>query len=127
MTRNGDLALRRVSIGSLAVIALASGCAARGEPRDSGPGSAQALRPAIEAIALCRTTEAELRQSLGAPTRDGRLRDARILSWIVGDQGDDGVVHYVAVMLDAGGRVVDLYWDVPSEIPWAPADQCKGR
>ncbi|MCY7354116.1 MAG: hypothetical protein LH470_03390 [Lysobacter sp.] len=78
---------------------------------------------------LCRTTETELRASLGIPTRDGRLRDARVLSWITGDSdGDDGgVVHYVAVMLEPHGTVVDLYWDLPTEIAWTPTDQCKGR
>lgn len=83
-------------------------------------------RPQVAAIELCRTTEAELRAAFGAPTRDGRLRDARVLSWITGE-GDGGVTHYLAVLLDARGRVADLYWDLPTEIPWVPADQCKGR
>lgn len=24
----------------------------------------------------------------------------------------------------AADRVVDLYWDVPTEIPWQPTDRC---
>ena len=36
------------------------------------------------------------------------------------------VVSGLAVLLDARGVVVDLEWDVPTEIPWTPADQCNG-
>ncbi len=98
-------------------------CATRGQAAAAdGPD----LRPLVGAIDLCTTTEAELRRDFGTPTRDGRLRDARILSWITA-MGDDGVAHYLAVMLDARGRVVDLYWDLPTEIPWTPSDQCRAR
>lgn len=74
------------------------------------------------AVVLCTTTEADLRRSLGAPTRDGRFRDARVVSWVT---GEEGVVHFLAVLLDARGVVVDLYWDLPDEIPWTPTDQCQ--
>lgn len=72
-------------------------------------------------IILCKTTEGELRARLGKPTRDGVLRRARILSWIT---RDNGVVSYLAVLLNARGIVVDMYWDIPTEVPWVPADQC---
>lgn len=78
-------------------------------------------RPAIDAIALCRTTGAALREALGPPTRDGRLGDARVVSWII---GEDDVIHYLAVRLDAADVVVDVYWDLPTEIPWQPTDRC---
>ncbi|HLA62959.1 MAG TPA: hypothetical protein VK610_00910 [Rhodothermales bacterium] len=72
-------------------------------------------------IVLCTTTEADLRRQLGIPTRDGLLRGDRIVSWII---GEDDVVQYLAVLLDARGVVVDLYWNLPTEIPWAPDNQC---
>lgn len=105
-----------------ATLAALSGCASAGGAAPERPDP----RPRVEAIALCTSTEADLRRDFGPPTRDGRLRDARILSWITGE-GGDGVTHYLAVMLDARGRVVDLYWDLPTEIPWSPGDQCAGR
>ncbi|HLM68002.1 MAG TPA: hypothetical protein VK358_10770 [Longimicrobium sp.] len=105
------------------LVALLAGCARAAGP--SAPAPAQANGRAVAAaVVLCTTTEAELRRALGEPTRDGRLRDARVLSWIV---GEDDVVSYLAVLLDARGVVVDLYWDLPTEIGWAPADQCAGR
>ncbi|MEO8701814.1 MAG: NUDIX domain-containing protein [Kofleriaceae bacterium] len=78
------------------------------------------------AITLCHTTEAELRAALGEPTRDGIFHDARIESWILGE-GHGGVVRYLAVMLDPKGVVIDRVWNVPTEIPWVPADQCNVR
>ncbi|MBX3155707.1 MAG: hypothetical protein KF773_06895 [Deltaproteobacteria bacterium] len=88
----------------------------------------EAARPAAApkgppAVTLCKTTEAELRAQLGEPTRDGLLHDARVLSWILGERG--GVVRYLAVLLDANHVVVDRIWNVPTEIPWTPMDQCK--
>ncbi len=108
---------------ALAMTSMLAGCATRGQTADAERPDP---RPLVGAITLCTTTETELRRDFGTPTRDGRLRDARILSWITA-MGDDGVAHYLAVMLDARGRVVDLYWDLPTEIPWTPADQCSGR
>lgn len=101
---------------SLAALAVAACHAAPARaPRRADP------RPVIDAIALCRTTGAALREALGPPTRDGRLGDARILSWII---GEDDVIHYLAVRLDAADVVVDVYWDLPTEIPWQPTDRC---
>lgn len=64
--------------------------------------------------------------TLGESTRDGIFHDARIESWILGE-GHGGVVRYLAVMLDPKGVVIDRVWDVPTEIPWVPADQCNAR
>ena len=80
----------------------------------------------LPAITLCKTTEAELRAALGEPTRDGMLHDARIASWILGE-GAGGVIRYLAVMFDAQGVVIDRVWNVPTEVPWVPADQCHVR
>ena len=75
-------------------------------------------------IVLCKTTEAELRQQLGEPTRDGRIHGSRVISWITQWESP---TRYLAVLLDGSGVVVDVYWDVPTEIPWSPTDQCRGR
>ncbi|HEX6909432.1 MAG TPA: hypothetical protein VF142_03505, partial [Longimicrobium sp.] len=102
------------------VFAILSGCA-HAAP-ESAPAPAD-RRAAVRAIVLCTSTEAELRATLGEPARDGLLRRERILGWII---DEDAVVSYLAVLLDARGVVVDLVWDVPTEIPWTPADQCNG-
>lgn len=102
---------------------LLSACAGAAGPPAPAPASVDG-HAAAASVVLCRTTEAELRRALGEPTRDGRLRDARVLSWII---SEDAVVSFIAVLLDARGVVVDLYWDLPSEVAWAPADQCAGR
>jgi len=93
-------------------------------------GAAGVAKPSIDgraiarSVVLCKTTEADLRRQLGEPTRDGILHDAHIESWIT---GSDATVHYIAVLLDEQNIVVDLYWDIPTEIPWVPANQCRGR
>lgn len=108
-------------------ICMLGACATAPPPTAADPRMDAA--PLVAGIVLCESTEAELRQRFGAPTRDGRLRDARVLSWITegDDENGDGIIRYLAVMLDAGGKVVDLYWNLPTEIPWTPADQCKPR
>ena len=103
-----------------AALALAAGCAGASAPAATEPRLTHA---AVTAIALCTTTEAELRTALGPPARDGVLHRARVLSWM-GGESEGGVVHYLAVLLDDRGVVIDLYWDVPTEIPWTPTDQC---
>lgn len=100
------------------VLVILSGCAHAAPPSAPPPAD---RRAAVRAIVLCTSTEAELRAALGEPTRDGLLRRERILSWII-DEG--AVVSYLAVLLDARGVVVDRAWDLPTEIPWTPADQC---
>ncbi len=78
---------------------------------------------AAQSIVLCHTSLAELEARLGIPTRDGILHSSRIVSWIT---EWDPLVRYLAVMVDKRGVIVDLYWNVPTEIPWNPADQCVG-
>ena len=104
-----------------AMCLLLPACAAFGEEDDrpAAPG----VVPVVE---LCRTTETDLRAALGTPTRDGLLHDARVQSWITGE-GEGGVVRYLAVLLDARGVVVDRIWNIPTEIPWTPTDQCTPR
>jgi len=75
-------------------------------------------------VVLCETTEADLRRRLGTPTRDGILHDRHILSWTVQSEAPG---KYLAVLVDTAGVVVDLYWDVPTEVPWVPTDQCAER
>jgi hypothetical protein len=108
---------------SLAFLLLA-GCA------HSGGGPATSAKPSLDAgaaarsVVLCQTTEAELRRLLGKPTRDGILHKAHIMSWIL---RPDSPAGYLAVLLDEHGVVVDLYWDIPTEVPWVPTDQCGAR
>ena len=103
----------------LLALAALPGCAATRPDSATPPVDGAAV---ARAVVLCTTTEAEMRQRLGAPTRDGLFHGARVVSWIT---GEDGVVHFLAVMLDARGTVVDLYWDLPGEIPWTPTSQCE--
>jgi hypothetical protein len=119
MTRHSRLSV----LFSVALFALlASGCA----HSTAAPATAPAIdgRAAARSIVLCKTTEAELRGRLGEPTRDGVIHDARVLSWIA---RWDSPARYLAVLLDEHGVVVDLYWDIPTEIPWVPANQCRGK
>jgi hypothetical protein len=73
---------------------------------------------------ICKTTEVDLRHQLGEPTRNGILHGARVVSWIARWESP---TRYLAVLLDDRGVVVDVYWDIPTEIPWVPTDQCGGR
>lgn len=75
-------------------------------------------------VVLCKTTETELRRQLGKPSRDGLLHGARVMNWIVQAESPG---RYLGVLLDSRGVVVDLYWDIPTEVPWVPADQCAVR
>jgi len=86
-----------------------------------GAAAAPDSRSTPPQVVLCRTTEVELRAALGPPTRDGVFHRAHILSWIL---GDEPVVRYLAVMVDDAGVVIDQVWNVPTEIPWTPTDQC---
>jgi hypothetical protein len=101
---------------------LFAGCAST-RPAAKHPGPA-ITRAIARSVVLCKTTEAELRQKLGEPSRDGVLHEARVMSWIA---STEPLTRYLAALLDAHGVVVDLYWDIPTEVPWVPTDQCHGR
>jgi len=82
------------------------------------------VRSVVNSITLCSTTESELRRKLGEPYRDGILHRSRVVNWIA---QWDSPTRYLAVLLDDRGVVVDVYWDIPTEVPWVPKDQCRGR
>jgi hypothetical protein len=79
---------------------------------------------AAHSVVLCQTSLAELQTRLGTPTRDGILHSNRIVSWVT---EWEPLARYLAVMVNKDGLVVDLYWNVPTEIPWNPSDQCVGH
>ena len=106
------------------LILLTAGCAhSVAQPKTPGTPAVDA-RTIGRSVILCTTTEAELRRQFGEPTRDGILHRARILSWIM---RWDSPARYLAVLLDDRGVVVDVYWDIPSEVSWEPTDQCRGH
>ncbi|HEV7783939.1 MAG TPA: hypothetical protein VGQ28_01315 [Thermoanaerobaculia bacterium] len=116
---------RHLAVVSLPLLLLlAAGCAHSGASPATSPKASLDIVAAARSVVLCKTTETELRRLLGAPTRDGILHKAHIMSWILRSETPVG---YLAVLLDERGVVVDLYWDIPTEIPWVPADQCGGR
>lgn len=100
--------------------ALLAGCATSAESPE---------RPIVDGAAVarsvvpCETTFAALRERLGPPSRDGRRGSDRIVTWVT---DWDPLVRYLGVMLDADGRVVDVYWDIPSEVAWVPVNRCDG-
>ncbi len=73
-------------------------------------------------VVLCQTNIADLQSRLGEPNRDGMLGGTRILTWVV---SWDPLVKYLGVMADDRGTVVDVYWNLPSEVQWSPANRCK--
>ncbi len=72
-------------------------------------------------VELCRTAATEITQRLGTPSRDGRLGTHRVMTWIV---AWEPLVRTFGVLVDSRGTVVDLIWDLPSEVPWTPANRC---
>ncbi|HYD52858.1 MAG TPA: hypothetical protein VEA99_09535 [Gemmatimonadaceae bacterium] len=116
---------RALSVGAgLALGALACGRGASNTPPGQTPEQRQRqLGEAARAVVLCQTRDTTLLRQLGAPTRDGLLHRSRVLSWI---SPDESRTRYVAVLLDSAGVVVDLYWDVPTQVPWVPTSQCGG-
>lgn len=109
----------RSAISLLALIAL-TGCAS--VPDDNGehpiPDGAEIAR----SVELCKSNIADLQARLGAPSRDGVLGRSRVMTWIV---AWEPLVEYLGVMADDSGTVVDLYWNLPSEVTWSPANRCK--
>lgn len=114
---------RAAGLALIVLAATAAGCSKSGSAGSAGSATMPHAdaRAFIAGIRLCETTETSLRERLGVPTRDGRLAQRRVVSWIV-DDGD--VTAYLAVLLDERGQVVDLYWDIPTEVPWTPTDHC---
>ncbi len=112
---------RRAAAGALLLVLSSCAHAVQGEPGAPDPVG---RRSAASSVVLCRTTEAELRAQFGEPTRNGTFRRDRLLTWIV---SEDDVVSYLGVLVDSRGIVVDLVWDVPSEVPWSPQNQCSSQ
>lgn len=98
-------------------------CAASSQVVATRPAEVDASAVA-RSIVLCQSTEAELRRMLGEPSRNGILHKDRIMSWITRTESPS---RYLAVLIDNRGVVVDLYWDVPTEVPWVPTNQCVSR
>jgi hypothetical protein len=96
------------------------------QPSSQEPPSSrrQQLREVARSVVLCHTTDSTLLRQLGRPSRDGVLHRGRVMSWM---SPNDSLTRYVAVLLDSAGTVVDLYWDVPTQVPWVPTNQCQGR
>lgn len=113
--------MKRACALAASSLVLISGCASVGAaPEKPALDGAAAAR----SVVLCKTTLSELENRLGSPTRDGLLHTNRVVSWITEWQP---LVRYLAVQVNQQEVVTDLYWNVPSEIPWAPADQCLAR
>lgn len=72
-------------------------------------------------VVLCQSKVADLQAQLGEPSRDGVLGTSRILTWVV---AWDPLVKYLGVMANQQGTVVDVYWNLPSEVVWSPTDRC---
>jgi len=106
-------------VTSLLFAALLVGCASSPPVEEKPIENGAAI---AHSVALCRTKVADLESQLGTPSRDGVLGRARLLTWVV---AWDPLVKYLGVMADNSGTVVDLYWDLPSEIQWAPVNRCK--
>lgn len=104
---------------SVGVLVASSGCVSVAASKETTAKIDAA--PVARAIVLCTTTLDDLRRQLGDPTRDGRLHGQHVVSWIT---AWDPLVRYLAVLVDARGVVVDLYWDVPTEVTWVPTSQC---
>lgn len=117
------LTLCRLAVAA-ALIPVTAGCAhSVAQPKTRATPAVDA-RTISRSVILCTTTEAELRRQFGEPNRDGILHRSRVLSWIM---RWDSPARYLAVLLDDRGVVVDVYWDIPAEVPWEPTDQCHGR
>jgi hypothetical protein len=117
--------LQYLALASLSLLVLlVAGCAHSSASPATAPKPSVDTSAVIRSVILCKTTETELRRLFGVPTRDGILHKAHIMSWILRSESPVG---YLAVLLDERGVVVDLYWDIPTEVPWVPADQCGGR
>ena len=109
----------RVTSVLLSVLALA-GCATS-PPEDGEKPIANGVETA-RSVVLCQTNIAAIESQLGTPSRDGVLGKSRVLTWFV---EWDPLVKYLGVLVDETGTVVDLYWNLPSEVQWSPVNRCK--
>jgi hypothetical protein len=100
-------------------VATLTGCVKGGKFRET----LAVFQTAAKSVVLCQTTESDLRRQLGEPSRDGILHRDRIVAWNVPETEE---ARSLAVLVDARGVVTDLYWDVPTAVPWVPANQCSG-
>lgn len=104
----------------LAIILGLVGCATT--QAESGERTIDNGSEVARSVVLCQSKVVELESRLGAPSRDGVLGTMRVLTWVV---TWDPLTKYLGVVADEKGTVVDLYWDLPSEIPWSPGNRCK--
>ena len=105
----------------LLVLALAlclTGCATSSESLEKTIANGSEI---ARSVVLCQTTITQLQDQLGQPSRDGRLGDKRVVTWVT---EWDPLTRYLGVALSPSGTVVDVYWDVPTEIPWVPVNRC---
>jgi hypothetical protein len=108
------------TLGIVSILLALSGCASTQEA-EQAPAAAGAWQVA-ESVTLCRTTLAELRTQLGTPSRDGRLGKATVVTWIL---EWEPLTKYLGVMANDAGTVVDVVWNLPSEVTWTPTDRCR--
>ena len=108
---------------ALLFLAMLGGCAA-GQSGSSGKAhrsTLNELRAQARTIELCRTGEQELRRLFGEPMRDGRFHRHRMLSWLL---ASGNVERVLAVLVDEGGVVADIFFDSPGVANWVPHSQC---
>jgi len=104
----------------LALLTTLAGCAAAPKDDKAEPATVDGAAVA-RSVVLCKTTLAELEAQLGRPSRDGLLGQTRVLTWIT---AWEPLVRYLGIAVDAGGTIVDLYWNLPTEVPWSPTNRC---
>ncbi len=97
-----------------------AGCAT--SPPDDGERPIANGAEIARSVVLCQTNVAALQAQLGTPSRDGVLGKSRVVTWIV---EWDPLVKYLGVLADESGTVIDLYWNLPSEVQWSPVNRCK--
>jgi hypothetical protein len=113
---------RCASLAAVAVTLALASCNRANSPVAQQPAITPAqLRDAARSIVLCQTADSTLLRRLGRPSRDGLLHHERVMSWIA---PNESLTLFLAVALDSAGTVVDLYWDIPTEVPWVPTSQC---
>ena len=104
----------------LPALIVLTGCAS--VPDDNGERTISNGSEVARSIEICKTNVSELQSRLGEPSRDGVLGTSRIMTWVV---AWDPLTKYIGVMADGSGTVVDLYWNLPSEVTWSPVNRCK--